>query len=157
MWHTDFGDFVPGQGNFAHITFDLGATYDIDAINVWNYGETHHGGTGFTRRGVRVMSVSVASSGNSSTFTSIGNFTLARASVKNGFFAAETLAVSAEKVRFVRFDILRSHWNRDNDVVGLSEVAFSGTTVSTVPEPSSLVMLALGMGAGLFRVRRKPC
>lgn len=157
MWHTEFGDFVPGSNNFAHITFDLGASYDIDEIKIWNYGETHGGGTGFTRRGVSNLRISTASTDVSPTFTTVGDFTLSRAPVfRNSageyLFGSESLSVAAQNIRLVRFDILGSHWNRDDDVVGLSEVAFNGN-ITAVPEPSAFVLLGLGTLA--FGLRRR--
>lgn len=158
MWHTQFGDFVPGESNFAHITFDLGAVYNIDQIDIWNYGEVISGGTRNSRRGVKDFRISVASSINSPNFTSIGDYTLSLAPIHwpAPYFAGESFAVSERGVRLVRFDIFSDHWDgtlgRD-DVVGLSEVRFSGN-LSAVPEPSSASLAVLAMSSFIFRSRR---
>lgn len=162
MWHTQLGDFIPSESNFAHITFDLGATYDIDEIRIWNYGEVVTGGSRlFTRRGVKDFRISVATTDTSPSFTAVGDFTLSRApiDIRNLYFESESLAVSAAGVRLVRFDIFSDHWNNSfpvgstSDVVGLSEVAFLGT-VTSVPEPSSLCFVAVSLAMACTKRKR---
>lgn len=158
MWHTEFEDLVPTENNFAHITFDLGSTYDIDEIVVWNYGEFIDltNSTGFTRRGVRDLRVSVASTLDSTAFSAVGDFTLSRASIEGGFFASESLSITANKVRLVRFDIfsnLYNDWRSNEDVVGLSEVRFTGS-LSSIPEPSSPLFIGFLSVMG-FAIRRR--
>lgn len=162
MWHTEFGDFVPAENNFAHVTFDLGASYNIDEVKIWNYGEYNFNAVRpdrLTFRGVSELRISIATSDVSPTFSTIGDFSLSRASVVQNagefFFESESLSVAAQNVRLVRFDILDDHWiNVTNDVVGLSEVAFSGS-VTAVPEPTSFALLGIATTVGLVVRRRR--
>lgn len=147
------------------ITFDLGASYDLNSLQVWNYNENYnaegvpsgsHPGT-HTRSGARSVDISVASTLGGS-FTSLGNFTFNEASgsaVSNfsqlidlsGFSAADT-------ARLVRLDIL-SNWSSGDASptpwTGLSEVRFDA---AAAPEPARGMLCLLG-GMGLILRRRR--
>jgi len=161
MWYTDSGQFDPSTNNFAHITFDLGANYDLDQVDIWNYGETGEisNSTGATRSGVKDFRISVASS-ETAPFTSLGDFSLARAEIPfvHGYlFEGESFSIPATNAKLVRFDIFSSYFTAENGwfdrPVGLSEVAFTGS-LTAVPEPSSLILFSTAT-LGLVTQRRR--
>ena len=152
MWLSD-GDGVnennEGENGLpTSISFDLGANYDLTALNVWNYNEAVQG---LTSRGAREVSISVAS-GPFGSYVPIGLFEFDEAPGTTSDFgqliSLEDIA-GTDNVRRIRFDI-NSNWGAANEYVGLSELRFSGRLV---PEPTSLSLLALG-GLALARRRR---
>jgi hypothetical protein len=125
------------------LVFDLGESMDLTKARIWNYNEI--AGTDpqgnpiiFANRGVNEFEVSVSASA-SGPFTSLGDFTLDAAPGLGDVDYSETLAMAADNVRFVRFDILSNHNGvtypataglTDTAFVGLSEVQFFGVRAS---------------------------
>lgn len=147
------------------ITFDLGSTYDLNSLRVWNYNENYnaegvpsgtHPGT-HTRSGARSVDISVADSlaGN---FTSLGNFTFNEASGSAVADFSQIIDLSgysaASTARLVRFDIL-SNWSTGEGSptqwTGLSEVQFDA---GAAPEPSRTMFCLLGIVGLILRRRR---
>ncbi len=129
-----------GNDRDPFVVFDLGKPCDLRAIEVWNYNEVN-----ITSRGVKEMSVAGSTSGKPDSFTTeIGTFELAPGSGGSGVDAAmsQVLDVKAEKVRFVKFDVLSSHAGATfpatgeapgTGFVGLSEVRFQDTSTGNRP------------------------
>ncbi len=142
MWTTRGSTGTPADRS-PSITFDLGGTTNLQTIRVWNYNESTF--TKFGARGIRV-----STSPDNSTFTVLGNLTLAQGGSTTTESAQDfTAAVSA--VRYVRFQVLTNwdgaiFWSSltgtnyggsdGRYLVGLSEVRF---VVETPPPPAQAV------------------
>ncbi|MBN2270971.1 MAG: hypothetical protein JXN61_10175, partial [Sedimentisphaerales bacterium] len=91
------------------LVFDLGKKTDLAAIKIWNYNEIN-----LTARGVKDLRISAAAEKDGPFDISIGDFTLDQAKSGSAGPTAEpkfpqTLKVSAQGVRIVKFDILSNH------------------------------------------------
>lgn len=132
------------------ITFDLGAEYDLTATYVWNYAFP---GNNRWQRGVKQFDVVAA--GSDKVFdTTAGTDLILAAGGEAATEAAQTLAITASAVRYVRFEIDSNQLDETSQTgkyAGLSEVRFEGTVV---PEPATLGLVAVFGGAVLFIRRR---
>lgn len=149
MWLTNGTFRAPNDPLPAHITFDLGANFDLASTTVWNYNEVTGPGANLTNRGANAVTISVASSAGG-TFTSLGNFNFTQAPGNDTNDFGQLIdfsSLGADNVRLIRFDITSNHGNTD-DFAGLSEVRFTA-----VPEPSIAILSALGL-LTLLRRRR---
>jgi hypothetical protein len=111
------------------IVFDLGKHCELSHLRIWNYNATGGG----SRHGARDMSISVSTDGAS--FQPATRVTLARAPEKDNVDYSQRVDLrnGADRVRYVRFDLLSNHDGADfsqrnatphNGTVGLSEVRF---------------------------------
>ncbi|MEL7496534.1 MAG: discoidin domain-containing protein [Planctomycetota bacterium] len=125
-----------GITNGGYVDFDLGQTYNLSSIAVWNW----HNSQGNV--GVTDIQVFKSNDDTFSTLSSIGDFDFS----VNGSTTAQLRQFSIPtSARFIRLDIANSGFaNRP----GFGELAFGA-----VPEPSSFLMFALGF-AGLAGRRR---
>jgi uncharacterized repeat protein (TIGR01451 family) len=151
MWLTDGVDFHEGgQTNDTDpfVAFDLGGTYNLAAVKIWNYNE----GGSWIYRGVDQMVIEVSTDGGIS-YAPFVTVSLAQGPANDTTAFAETISlVGATGVTHVLFHILSNHWgatypdgNYDDDwgFVGLSEVEFTETvstndlsiTKSAAPDP----------------------
>ena len=136
------------------LEFDLGGAYDLTKIDIWNYNERIYAGllpTNWTHgRGVLNMDILVA--GSDHVFSNLMNVNLNEAG--DGAPVFDSIAVSTTATQYVKFDIntnLASLYpSIAQEYVGLSEVQFQG---ELIPEPATMVLLALGSIA-LIRRRR---
>ena len=115
-WDDNFG--------YPVLTFDLGALYDVQTIDLWT--RTSHGTIG---------NVGVSVSADDVTYSAVTNFVPAWTGPTES--RADQFDVSSmANARYVKFSgITTSDW------MMFSEVAFDGTLV---PEPGSLALLSLG-------------
>ena len=144
---------------------DLGASYPLDRVEVWNYNNGTVGVAG-SDRGMRQTSIWLhdgptepnASNGdeNGNDFVSTGwsLFELDHPFVEgpgtNPFSSTETVSFGGANARFVAFEIKNNHTAFGADgFVGISELQFFA-----VPEPSTLALLALG-GLAMAHARRR--
>ncbi len=153
---TDFNSFVSGtthsgtnpqftvwsvQGLLT-ATFDLGASYDIDRLALWNFSATSS---------LRGFTLQASNTSNFSNFTDLGAF-----SVNNGTFPnspAQTFTFTSTNARYFRF-INTS--NGGTSTTGFSEIVFGQTDSQAVPEPSTILgsLVAIGVG-GIFKRKVK--
>lgn len=142
-------DTLPG----AYIIYDLGSLYNLTDIHVWNWN-AHDDDVGYGVKGVLI------SASATTTFGTGAAYTFAKASGAANYMGAD-YAFSASGVRYVKFEI-QSNYSADHpaipseiiDLAGLAEVRFQGTTI---PEPSTLAIMAgglLGLIAYAWRKRR---
>ena len=113
MWLSQSGDTT---GTFE---VDLGAVYNVDTIEVWNYNEV--GGPPFTQRGVQGGSLDIATSFGA--YASAGATLFAQAPGTAGDFS-ESFPFGGTAVRFLRLNIGSNYG--DTGFTGLSELRFSG-------------------------------
>jgi hypothetical protein len=157
MWLNGEGD-----GTTSVITFDLGGSYEVTDLHVWNYAEYAYGCCSLTDRGANEVDVYIGDDPNPATFAQKFFFTQAAHTVASTTFSggadwgndfnvpAVTYILNAPAIgRYVKFNILSGHGGNQ---VGLSEVRFSGDAV--VPEPSAIILASLGCVA-LFGYRRR--
>ena len=137
MW-LDTGNGANGGINDTapQITFNLGATYILSNITVYNYNEVN-----FAARGIASALLSTSLDGVN--FNVIGPLSFNEApgttSAIGQIINVNLTAKFVELSNFVQFA------GDDNKLQGLSEVTFSGTrqVAQAVPEPASLFCLVL--------------
>ncbi len=123
-------------------TFDLGGTYDLDHIEIWNYS---HGGFDFYKeRDARDVAISTSTDGV--TFTPFTTITLAQHGLVPEPMQEFELAATASHVR------LQITSNYGGGEVGLGEVRFHGA--AAVPEPAEYAA-AFGLALAGFAVWRR--
>jgi len=140
-----------GGGGFT-VVLDLGGTYNIETVNLWNYGERWQG-VYYNDRGVQDFRLEFSTDGGAT----YGNPELLIASkapegATSGqvFYDGETFDITDQAgVTHVKFIAIS---NYGGGYKGFSEINFTGTVV--VPEPSSAALLGLG-GLALILRRRK--
>jgi hypothetical protein len=170
-------DCNPGNAAVTpqYVTFDLGASYDLTKLHVWNYNGTE---VWFAYRGndlpgggwVELMSagmknVSIQTSPSVSSPIWTDHFVTLGRGLGLPTYAGADIALSADNVRAVR--ILASSTYADSNywnggvpygsyfqMTGLGKVRFEGTAVAT-PEPSTIVLLGAGLLSLLCYAWRK--
>jgi len=120
----------------AVVTFDLGASYELNAALIWQYNATCCG----LERGVRNFDISV--SADNVTFTPAGSGSLTES--PGGAIPAQTVWFSGTG-RYVRFSVA-SNWG-DSEFTGLSEVKFLS---GELPEPVPALSPAAASGLALL-------
>ncbi|MCZ8102260.1 MAG: discoidin domain-containing protein [Burkholderiales bacterium] len=131
-----------GSTATGNITFDLKGSYSLAGFSFWNYNRTNF------NRGIK--DVTVQSSTNGTTWTTIAGAPTQFAIAANAAINPQTFSFSPVIASFVRF-VVASNWQTGTHTnTGFSEVQFNGTPIP-VPEPSSLLaLLAFGLaGVGL--------
>ncbi|NEP78816.1 MAG: discoidin domain-containing protein [Okeania sp. SIO3B3] len=144
---TDFQDYLSGNPTHSFlgstwvsqltlpgsVTFDLGSVFDLDAIAMWGTSGL------FSAENFELFA---SLTGEDGSFVSLGSFVQ---NLESGNETAQVFNFSTTTAQFIRMDITSSHIF--NNRVGIGEVAFSGSNVTTqtTPEPASLVAL-LGLG-----------
>ena len=145
-----------GSGGFTNwARVDLGATYTVDTMHVWNYHEQHAG------RGMKDTNIyySTVETADASNFAS-GDWTLFVAKTMTvgwtGVFGPYTptdnIAMGGLTARIIAIEILNSVSNPQ--YVGIGKLQFDGTLVSELsadPEITSITSL----GSGNFELTLK--
>jgi hypothetical protein len=141
------------------IEWDLGASYFLDSIQVWNVN--NNGNNGFSTRSVDIYFSNAAVPGDpegaeSGNWIRLGGAAVelpqAPASNNTGFDleTATSTTLPTAAVRFVRFE-LNTNWAGANTYTGIAEIQFDGTLA---PEPTSLALMGPGL-LGLLGLRRR--
>jgi hypothetical protein len=135
----------------ANVVFDLGDIFDLDYIHIWNLNFY----TPYNGRGAK--DVQILLSENSSFWTPLGTFQFEIASGVDNDLGFTIDALNWEAARYVQFNILDNFRGADNaGHVGLSEVQFYRSTdgPSPVPEPSTMILLGIGLAGTALAGRR---
>ncbi|MCW1923140.1 hypothetical protein OKA05_11300 [Luteolibacter arcticus] len=119
MWHSD-GSAVAG----TWVTFDLGTTYTLSAMDIWTLNQP-----GYLGRGVQTFSVYTSANTTGPISDYVGSFNLAEGTGANGE-PVQRRPFIATGVRRVRFVIANCWSGLANDYVGLAEVRFEGVVES---------------------------
>ncbi|WFB35563.1 PEP-CTERM sorting domain-containing protein [Kiritimatiellota bacterium B12222] len=155
MWLTDPNVDI----SESWVLVDMAAAYDLDSIRVWNYNES--GQAKYLRRGVNEAKIWVTTAGtipvdesgnfdfSSNGWSQVGGgVTFEQAPGTDGYVApaANTVALGGVTARYLAIEVDSNH--------GTNEVGLSEVQLFAVPEPSSVVLLFLGLG-GLFVAGRR--
>lgn len=127
-WMTDRGDYAP------QVTYDLGALYDLDGIQIWNWNQGPED-AGFTVSGVKNITISVAK--EDEVFTDIEEpVCVDQASGASGY-EGQRIMFKKNGVRYVRISPTSTHqaaefFDRGDDQnwyndAGIAKVRFVGT------------------------------
>lgn len=135
QWHSS-GGIVDNEA----VTFDLGGTYNLSTIYIWQSNQTSLFG-----RGVNQFDLLVSANGID--FTEVAS-DLNLAISTGGPNSAQSFALFQLGVTHVRIGIDTAHSALASEIVGLAEVKFDA-----IPEPATMGLVALFSG-GLFLVRR---
>jgi len=130
MWLSGGIGYQSGVEDRApFVEFDLGGSFDLTTMEIWNYNEGHV--RDLSSRGVHELRVLGSATGEPDSFEKeLGTFRLARASASS---PAERFDVRARSVRFVRFEVLSNQQGvtypaegdpADDGFVGVAEVRF---------------------------------
>ena len=105
------------------VVFDLGDSYDLTTVKIWNYNEAPGG---YINRGIATMDIIVSANPSMTPATNLGQFSLAQAPGDSTTPFGQTLTLNdANNVRYVKFEVTTTHG--DMIYVGLSKVRFSTT------------------------------
>ena len=126
------------------IDFDLGGTFDVDSVHLWNW--TYTGAT--DTRGVTSMDISFSSNGTDfvNTLQDVA-FTPYAAASTSATSETQTFA-AVNGVTHIRLTDIN---NAGDTYIGFSEIRFGA---AAVPEPTTTALLGLGGIALILRRRR---
>jgi hypothetical protein len=124
MWLTQLD--AAGAVAQAYVVFDLGATYTLNKLKVWNYNEQASGANILTRRGVASADILVAGEDQAFTTAKAAQAFTRAPGVFTNFF--DLIDMGGVQARYVRINVL-TNFGGDNRV-GLSEVQFIANSVA---------------------------
>ena len=159
MWLSEANDPNPWY------KIDLGGTYNVDAIQVWNYNEMYfdHDGNPGTNRGFNTADIWVSLTGLGTSASNPAEWQLitddqsfTQAPGTNGY-VGEIFGMGGVVARYILFDDVTNfgtnNWEVPENRYGLSEVQVFGTQMA-IAEPSSFALLLIG-GVGIACYRRR--
>ncbi|MFT7076154.1 MAG: alpha-L-fucosidase [Planctomycetota bacterium] len=124
------GESVPAD---EFIIYDLGAEFDLKAVDLWNYQDQTRG---LLTRGIKDVTISASSDGKE--FKTINQLELRRAPDIGERGYEQRVPLTAPRTRYVRLDVDTNYsddWSGRTKIVGLGRatfIAMSGATVEGV-------------------------
>lgn len=149
MWLSN-GTFRQPHDTDPEITFDLGESFYLDEMVLYNYNE-YHPSVDLLTRGVNEVDLYTSTDGVGFDLLGSEQFAKGTGDETN---PGQSMMLGGIEARYVKLDIISNHGDA-NWFAGLNEVDFYGTVV---PEPSTTALLAVG-AAGLLLLgirRRRP-
>jgi hypothetical protein len=142
------GGTWPAALDAVTISWDLGASYNLSSLHLWNHNEV-----GNTHRSIASAVVDVSEFANFASPTTITLASILQAPGTAGYLGTDYTLVATG--RYVQFRNMTKHTHPGtgdtNQYIGISEIRFEG---SLVPEPNSVIMLGLGI-VGLSTMARR--
>jgi hypothetical protein len=130
----------------ASLVLDLGGTFSLNGLRLWNYAESYAGVT-YNNRGVKDFTLSFSTDGGT-TFSNAQNFTAAIGGTLSGNrSAAQAFSFGDISANYVKFDITSSQGSDFSS-------GFGALRFTAIPEPSTYA-LVLGGIATLLLIRRR--
>ena len=130
------------------VTFDLGGTYDVDSIHLWNYVASNSTGD---KWGVDTVDISFSTNGTDFLNTEALSFDDATTNgAPTGPSTAQTRTFSSTQSGVTHIQLNNFKSFEVGNLVGIGEIRFG----EAVPEPSTTALLGLG-GLALILRRRK--
>lgn len=119
-----FGDF--GSADLRWLVINLNGLYSVEKMRVWNYNRA-----GETTRQMQTAPIEVSTDGIQ--WTLVTNMTFKQIVVSGTLEDVDDVAFGNAQARLVRIGNPTNGWTNygDGDKVGLSEIRFYGTAVST--------------------------
>ncbi len=146
---SGWGETLPGSGVYVHTSnvgsdgtcmwngafdatlgFDLGRTYNVRGVYVWNYNE----GGGWNTRSVKEVEISASVDNRS--FLPVGKFTLKQAPGKDDDPGEAIAFAKVVRARWFRWKILSNY--RGGEMSGLAEVRFANADLKAVVTPPTV-------------------
>jgi len=140
--------FESGDNQFSgNIDFDLGGDFQIESFAIWNRG-------GNSAHNVREFTLFADDNSMFTSPVTLGTFLAdPQAGVTGNQIPVEVFTFASTSASFVRMTVTSTNGGTRT---AFHEVAFEGTSVAAVPEPSSSALLGLGMLiAGCFAIFRR--
>lgn len=142
LHQPDFGTGWSSRKGFpnAHIDFDLGGTYVIESMALWNFGASE---------ALNLVRFELHASNDAfATSILLGSFEANPLLTTDAGTAAEIFSFAPASASVVRMVLLSSNESPATNV-GIGEVAFEvyQNPVPAVPEPASVVLLGSGLSA----------
>ena len=145
-WYTSWASEYHDPPDFLHewIQWDLGGTYTLSKVHVWNFNEG-----GYTDQGIKTLDIQKWNSETSAWENAYTGLTWSQAPGSDtyaGFDQDFTTPITTSKIRFANLVNYGSVYG-----AGVGEVVFYG-----VPEPGTLGLLGMaGLGLLAYAWRRR--
>jgi hypothetical protein len=156
---TDFDSYVStttansssnlwfGNGNTGFVTFDLGASYDVNALALWAVGSANVSA-------VRGFSLYADTDADTNSLGSLlGNFSAVAAVGGNNTIQSQVFNFATTNTRYIQMNITS---NAGGDFSGLNEVAFGGSATAVPWETDALSVIGttLLFAGGVWKKRK---
>jgi hypothetical protein len=156
---TDFDSYVStttansssnlwfGNGNTGFVTFDLGASYDVNALALWAVGSANVSA-------VRGFSLYADTDADTNSLGSLlGNFSAVAAVGGNNTIQSQVFNFATTNTRYIQMNITS---NAGGSFSGLNEVAFGGSATAVPWETDALSVIGttLLFAGGVWKKRK---